>query len=98
MTINLWIILGGALLTYATRVGGHLVLSRFKTIHPRVQAGLDAVPAAVLTTLVAPAAFTGGLPELAALLVAGLVALRGGMISLFLAGAVVLIAMRQLVG
>ena len=98
MTVNLWIILGGALLTYATRVGGHVVLSRFKTIHPRVQAGLDAVPAAVLTTLVAPAAFSGGLPELAALLVAGLVALRGGMISLFLAGAVVLIAMRQLVG
>ena len=98
MTINLWLILGGALLTYATRAGGHLVLSRFKTIHPRVQAGLDAVPAAVLTTLVAPAAFSGGLPELAALLVAGLVALRGGMISLFLAGAVVLIALRQLVG
>lgn len=98
MTINLWIILGGALLTYATRAGGHLVLSRFKTIHPRVQAGLDAVPAAVLTTLVAPAAFSGGLPELAALLVAGLVALRGGMISLFLAGAVVLILLRQLVG
>jgi uncharacterized membrane protein len=98
MTINLWIILGGALLTYATRAGGHLVLSRFKTIHPRVQAGLDAVPAAVLTTLVAPAAFSGGLPELAALLMAGLVALRGGMISLFLAGAVVLIALRQLVG
>jgi len=97
MTVNLWIILAGALLTYATRAGGHLVLSRFKTIHPRVQAGLDAVPAAVLTTLVAPAAFTGGLPELAALLVAGLVALRGGMISLFLAGAFVLIVMRQLV-
>ena len=98
MTVNLWIILGGALLTYATRVGGHVVLSRFKTIHPRVQAGLDAVPAAVLTTLLAPAAFGGGLPDLAALLGAGLVALRGGMISLFLAGAVVLIAMRQLVG
>ncbi|MGY6708869.1 MAG: AzlD family protein [Rhizobiaceae bacterium] len=98
MTVNLWIILGGALLTYAARAGGHIVLSRFKTIHPRVQAGLDAVPAAVLTTLVAPAAFTGGLPELAALLVAGLVALRGGMISLFLAGAFVLIVLRQLVG
>jgi uncharacterized membrane protein len=96
MTVNLWIILAGAVLTYATRVGGHLVLSRFQRIHPRVQAGLDAVPAAVLTTLVAPAAFTGSLPELAALLVAGLVALRGGMISLFLAGAAVLILARQL--
>ncbi|NMG41508.1 AzlD family protein [Chelativorans sp. ZYF759] len=98
MTVNLWIILGGALMTYVARAGGHLVLSRFKTIHPRVQAGLDAVPAAVLTTLVAPAAFNGGLPELAALLVAGLVALRAGMIPLFLAGAVVLILLRQLVG
>jgi uncharacterized membrane protein len=96
MTVNLWIILAGAVLTYATRVGGHLVLSRFSRIHPRVQAGLDAVPAAVLTTLVAPAAYTGGLPELAALLAAGLVALRGGMISLFLAGAAVLILARQL--
>lgn len=97
MTVNLWIILAGAVLTYAARAGGHIVLSRFKTIHPRVQAGLNAVPAAVLTTLVAPAAFEGGLPELAALLVAGLVALRGGMISLFLAGAFVLIVLRQLV-
>ena len=97
MSVNLWIILAGAALTYAARAGGHIVLSRFRTIHPRVQAGLNAVPAAVLTTLVAPAAFEGGLPELAALLVAGLVALRGGMIRVFLAGAFVLIVMRQLV-
>jgi uncharacterized membrane protein len=98
MTVNLWIILAGAVLTYATRAAGIWCCRASRRIHPRVQAGLDAVPAAVLTTLVAPAAFSGGLPELAALLVAGLVALRGGMISLFLAGAVVLIALRQLVG
>ncbi|MFN4272751.1 MAG: AzlD family protein [Aliihoeflea sp.] len=96
MTVNLWIILAGALLTYATRVGGHLVLSRFSRIHPRVQAGLDAVPAAVLTTLIAPAAFNGGVPELVALTVTAFVALRGGMLSVFLAGVGVLVVLRQL--
>jgi uncharacterized membrane protein len=96
MTSLAWIILAGAVATYLSRVGGHLVLSRFERIHPRVEAGLNAVPAAVLTTLVAPAATTGGPAEWAALLVAGLVALRGGMSAMFIAGAVVLIALRQL--
>ena len=63
-----------------------------------MEAGLEAVPAAVLTTLVAPAAAAGGPAELAALLVAGLVALRGGMIATFLSGAAVLIVLRQLIG
>lgn len=98
MSTTLWIIVAGAVLTYLTRVGGHLVLSRFNHIHPRVEAGLNAVPAAVLTTLVAPAAMSAGPVELVALVVAGLVALRGGMMTMFLAGAAVLIALRQLIG
>ena len=98
MSTTLWIILAAAAATYLTRVGGHLVLSRFERVHPRVEAGLEAVPAAVLTTLVAPAAAAGGPAELAALLVAGLVALRGGMIATFLSGAAVLIVLRQLIG
>ena len=53
----------GAVVTYLTRVGGHLVMSRFEHIHPRVEAGLNAVPAAVLTTLVAPAACSAGRPN-----------------------------------
>ena len=60
MNATLWIIVFGAIATYLTRVGGHLVLSRFERIHPRVEAGLNAVPAAVLTTLVAPAAASAG--------------------------------------
>lgn len=98
MSTTVWIILAGAVLTYMARVGGHLVLSRFQRIHPRVAAGLDAVPAAVLTTLVAPAAFEAGPVELAALLVAGLVALRGGMMTMFLTGAAILVAGRYLLG
>jgi uncharacterized membrane protein len=98
MNTTIWIILAGALLTYLTRIGGHLVLSRFNRIHPRVEAGLDAVPAAVLTTLVAPAVLSAGPAELAALLVAGLVALRGGLMTMFLSGAAVLIVLRHVIG
>ena len=98
MSTTVWIILAGAVVTYLTRIGGHLVLSRFQRIHPRVEAGLDAVPAAVLTTLVAPSVLSAGPAELIALAVAGLVALRGGMMAMFLSGAAVLIVLRYFVG
>ena len=98
MSATFWIIIAGAIATYLTRVGGHLVISRFDHIHPRVEAGLNAVPAAVLTTLVAPAALGAGPAEWAALIVAGLVSLRGGLMVMFLAGAAVLILARQFVG
>lgn len=52
-----------ALGTYATRVGGYLLLSRFERLDPRVEAALDAVPAAVLTALVTPVAFASGVAE-----------------------------------
>ncbi|MBO6538523.1 MAG: AzlD domain-containing protein [Rhizobiaceae bacterium] len=97
MSTTVWIILAGALVTYLTRIGGDLVLSRFERIHPRVEAALNAVPAAVLTTLVAPVATTGGIAETAALLVSGAIFLRGGgMMTGFVAGAVVLISLRNL--
>ena len=99
MNETLWIILAGAVMTYLTRIGGHLVLSRFERIHPRVEAALDAVPAAVLTTLFAPALFNGGPAEIAAMVAAVLVALVwGGIMPMFLTGAVVLIGLRHLLG
>jgi uncharacterized membrane protein len=98
VTVTIWIILAAALATYLTRVGGHLVLSRFETVHPRVEAALNAVPAAVLTTLVAPSMLSAGPAEWVALIVAALVALRGGLMSMFLVGAAVLIVLRQFVG
>lgn len=97
MTTNLWIILFGAIATYLTRIGGHIVLSQFERIHPRVQAGLEAVPAAVLTTLVAPAAVTGGPAEWTALAVAAVVGTRAPMFVAFVAGAMVLVLVRNLV-
>ena len=96
MTTTVWTILACAVVTYLTRIGGHLLLSRFQRIHPRVEAALDAVPAAVLTTLVAPAAAGGGPIEWAALGVVALVMLRGGLSAAFFAGAATLILLRNL--
>ncbi|MBN9070951.1 MAG: AzlD family protein [Rhizobiales bacterium] len=93
-----WITVAGAVVTYLTRIGGHLVLSRFERVHPRVEAALNAVPAAVLTTLVAPAMLTAGPAEWIAIVVAGIVSLRSGLLTMFLTGAAVLIALRQFMG
>jgi uncharacterized membrane protein len=98
MSMTVWIILAAAVATYLTRVGGHLVLSRFETVHPRVEAALNAVPAAVLTTLVAPSMLNAGPAEWAALIVGGAVALRGGLMSMFIAGTATLILLRYLIG
>lgn len=95
---TLWVILIGAALTYLTRIGGHLVLSRFERVHPRVEAGLNAVPAAVLTTLFAPAAFGATVPEIIALVVGGIAALRGGTMMVLIFGGGALILLRHFLG
>ena len=61
LAIGLIVALG--LATYATRIGGHLVLSRFERLDPRIEAALDAVPAAVMTAIVAPLALASGVAE-----------------------------------
>jgi uncharacterized membrane protein len=89
------IIIFGAIATYLSRAGGHLVLSRFEHVHPRAEAALNAVPAAVLTTLVAPAVLDGKPIEWVALAVAGLVATRAGMLAMFLSGTAALVVLRH---
>jgi uncharacterized membrane protein len=76
----LLVTLATAILTYATRAGGYLVLSRFARIPPRLDAALEAVPAAVMTTLVAPAVFSGSWREALVLGLAAVVGLRAGML------------------
>ncbi|MBO3760822.1 AzlD family protein [Ciceribacter sp. L1K22] len=88
------VILLSALATYLTRIGGHLVISRMKTIPPRLEAALNAVPAAVLTTLVAPAFFAGGWDVKVAMTAAFLVGLRFSAIPLLVAGWVTVMIMR----
>lgn len=91
------IIVAAAIATYATRFGGYVLITRMKRIPPRVEAALNAVPAAVLTTLVAPAAVTGGLDVSLALTTAFLVGLRLGVMPMLAAGWVVVMTLRHLI-
>ncbi len=90
------IILAAAVVTYLTRIGGYLVLSRFKNIPPRVEAGLDAVPIAVLTAIVVPAAVTGGWEVALVMVVAFVVAHKISGIRLLLIGWLLAMALRHL--
>lgn len=94
MSETIWIIIGAAFLTYLTRIGGHLILSQFSRVHYKVEAGLNAVPAAVLTTLVAPAAFNQGWQEGVTMAICTVLAFRIGIIPLCIVGAIIIISMR----
>ncbi|WP_110033449.1 AzlD family protein [Hoeflea marina] len=94
MSAIYWIIIAGALVTYAARFGGHLVLSRFDSIPPRVDAALNAVPAAVITTLVAPAAVSNGLAEGITILIVLAAGLRFPLMAIFGIGWVAIVALR----
>ena len=91
----LLIILGAAIATYITRIAGYLLIRSLKVIPARVEAGLNAVPAAVLTTLVAPAALTGGPETAAALAVCLLVGYRISGFPLLIVGWAVAMTIRH---
>ena len=94
---SLWLVVAAcAVATYATRVGGHLILSRFGTIAPRAEAALDAVPTAVLASLVAPAAFTRGWPEAIAVGLSFLLAMRLPPMAVVVSGLAAVVVLRGL--
>lgn len=95
---TLLIIAAGAIATYLTRVGGYVFITRMKRIPPRAEAALNAVPAAVLTTLVAPAAVTGGLDVSLTMAVALLLGLRLSLLPVLAIGWVVVMVLRQVIG
>jgi uncharacterized membrane protein len=92
------IILAAAAATYATRIGGYILITTMKRIPPRMEAALSAVPAAVLTTLVAPAFFNGGWEIKLALVVALLVGLRISHTWMLVAAWAVVMAWRHTIG
>lgn len=91
---TLIIIFAGAVATYFTRVGGYVLMTRMKTIPPRVEAGLNAVPVAVLTTLVAPAFFEGGYEVKIGMVFALIVGLRFPGLIMLASGWALVVAMR----
>ena len=94
---DIWqiILLGGAL-TYATRFAGHVLLTRIERIPPRVEAALDAVPAAVLATIVAPVLITGDWPERVVIVICALLCLKLPVIATVAIGVALVAAARAL--
>lgn len=90
------LILACAAITYATRIGGHVLLSRFKSVNYRFEAALHAVPIAVLTALIAPALVTNGPAEASAIVLTAAVAMRAPLIVSVASGMATLILIRQL--
>jgi uncharacterized membrane protein len=86
-----------ALATYLTRIAGYWLV-RHVTLSKRVQAGLEAVPGAILIALIAPAAFATGMAESAAAAVALVVAmLRWPMLVALIASAAVAAGIRAVI-
>lgn len=88
------IIILAALATYLTRIGGAIMMARMERIPPRMEAALNAVPAAVLSTLVAPALFYGGADVAIAIFAAFLVGLRFSALPMLFAGWAVVMVLR----
>ncbi|KQS72654.1 hypothetical protein ASG39_02570 [Rhizobium sp. Leaf371] len=88
------VIILAAIATYLTRIGGAIMMARMERIPPRMEAALNAVPAAVLSTLVAPAIVYGGVDVTIAILAAFLVGLRFSALPMLLAGWAVVMVLR----
>ncbi|MBY6262277.1 hypothetical protein EI613_10160 [Azospirillum sp. 412522] len=88
------IALGGALVTWMTRIGGPWLIARIR-LGPAAGAALEATPGAVLVALVAPAALSRPSDALAAALVC-LIARRVPMVVAVVAGVVAVVALRRL--
>ncbi|MFK0163386.1 AzlD family protein [Rhizobium sp. NPDC090279] len=92
------LIAAAAVVTFLTRIGGYVLIVKMTRIPPRVEAALNAVPAAVLTTLVAPAFFIGGWDTKVAMFAALLVGLRYPSTYMLVAGWIVVMAWRHSIG
>lgn len=87
-----------ALVTYAVRSGGYLLMRYFGTVNHRVEAGLNAVPIAVLSALVAPTVVVGQWPDAIAVALVCLLSMRISMLPAIALGVLALVVMRQLAG
>lgn len=94
---TVWIIiLLTGVVTYITRSVGYVIIARFRRLHPRVEAALEAVPGAVLVTLVLPPALTNGPVELIAMLAALVASFRLSPLAVLAIGMTIVIAGRAL--
>ncbi len=94
--VNLAAILAMGALTYLTRILGFLIADRLPRSGP-VRIGLDALPPAVLVSVIAPAVLSGPI-EAAAALVTLLLALRLPLVVVVFAGVALVAALRATFG
>ncbi len=88
------IVLGGALVTWMTRIGGPWLIARVR-LGPAANAALEATPGAVLVALVTPAALSRPSDALATAFVC-LIARRVPMVVAVAAGVVAVVLLRRL--
>ncbi len=89
-------ILGMALVTYLTRIGGLWLMSRV-TLSGRLKAWLEYLPGTILVAIVAPAVLGAGLAEVGAALATVLVAARTRNVLLsMLVGIAIVLVLRKL--
>ena len=87
-------IVGMACVTYLTRVSGYWLVGRV-TLSPRLQTGLQALPGAVLVSLVAPTVLATGIAEtLAALATIAVAARTRHLLAAMLSGVIVVWVLR----
>jgi uncharacterized membrane protein len=83
--------------TYATRLAG-LWIAEYIPERGRLRAALDALPAAVLTAVIAPVALATGLAETLAAAVTVLAALRLPLLATVIVGVLAVVLFRFLLG
>ncbi len=94
-TLVLLIVVGGVV-TLANRLAGHYIMARFEPIPFRVEAALEAVPVAVMITLVVPTIVDGGWVEWLTLFVALLLSFRLPFIAAVFVALLFLLGLRYL--
>ena len=91
------LIIAGAIVTLINRLAGHYILTRFEPINYRLEAALEAVPVAVMTTLVVPAVVHGSWPEWLCFSIAMVLSLRVSFTISVFGSVAVLLLIRQFV-
>ncbi len=86
-------ILAMAIITYATRIAGIALAGRL-SLSGRADAAFRAIPAAVLTAVIAPTALATGWPETLAALITALAATRLPLLGTIAVGVVAVVALR----
>ncbi len=87
-----------AVVSYGLRAGGYVMMSYFGTVNHRVEAGLNAVPMAVLSALVAPTVLAGQWPDAVAIALVCLLSLRLSMLPAIALAVLALVLLRHLAG